>query len=507
MRTRTGCVTCRSRHLKCDETKPICNRCKRGKRECVQADPAANFRYVFTTAAGVKPLAASQKKTRPVRHSTLITDDRDTTAHSPGDNLETASSPGVLEQDVYPYIPHDEEQLDSASQPPLQAELSPEMSDNAILDPTLSAVTCEPMHIRSVADSTSYHGPSPQSNNSVSIAGTMTGTGVSELYARSREDAGLRCREEAALLKFFKEHWVPGLDSQDANHQFALEVHQRAPRTPVLLNAILAVASLHQSRLSGSSIVVAEQYHEECVKLILGMLNQADGPIDDILLATTVILRVYEQMNGSFNDEECHLLGASALASAPAATSGRLWKAAFWVYLRQDIYMAILGQRPIKTDLTICTTWANEEPTNDYEWSQAIMLIVADIIGFCFSTLWDDPAERWASLRERLDNWAFSRPASFEPYYYNERNMAAGRCFPDFWLFEQCHVTAIIYYHMGYALLLIYDPNHAMGINARRQQKVLELAILDMLEQAEIEDQWPTARISQVLKEEWDILG
>lgn len=140
----------------------------------------------------------------------LITDDRDTTAHSPGDNLETASSPGVSEQDVYPYIPHDEEQLDSASQPPLQAELSPEMSDNGIRDPTLSAVTCEPLHIRSVADSTSYHGPSPQSNNSVSIAGTMTVTGVSELYARSREDTGLRCREEAALLKFFNEHWVPG---------------------------------------------------------------------------------------------------------------------------------------------------------------------------------------------------------------------------------------------------------------------------------------------------------
>lgn len=34
-----------------------------------------------------------------------------------------------------------------------------------------------------------------------------------------------------------------------------------------------------------------------------------------------------------------------------------------------------------------------------------------------------------------------------------------------------------------------------------------QLAILDMLKQTEIEDQWPTARISQVLKEEWDIIG
>lgn len=34
---------------------------------------------------------------------------------------------------------------------------------------------------------------------------------------------------------------------------------------------------------------------------------------------------------------------------------------------------------------------------------------------------------------------------------------------------------------MGHALLLIYDPNHAMGINARRQQRVLEVCILEMI--------------------------
>lgn len=44
--------------------------------------------------------------------------------------------------------------------------------------------------------------------------------------------------------------------------------------------------------------MVAEQYHEACVNLIIGMLNHADAPIDELLLATTVILRVYEQMKG-----------------------------------------------------------------------------------------------------------------------------------------------------------------------------------------------------------------
>ncbi|KAJ4165776.1 hypothetical protein LMH87_007394 [Akanthomyces muscarius] len=33
-RGRTGCLTCRSRHIKCDEAKPSCRRCISGRREC-----------------------------------------------------------------------------------------------------------------------------------------------------------------------------------------------------------------------------------------------------------------------------------------------------------------------------------------------------------------------------------------------------------------------------------------------------------------------------------------
>ncbi|KAJ9377156.1 transcriptional regulator family: Fungal Specific TF [Paecilomyces variotii] len=38
-RTRSGCFTCRSRRVKCDETRPVCERCRKGKRECVYPPP------------------------------------------------------------------------------------------------------------------------------------------------------------------------------------------------------------------------------------------------------------------------------------------------------------------------------------------------------------------------------------------------------------------------------------------------------------------------------------
>ncbi|KAL8686391.1 MAG: hypothetical protein Q9218_007139 [Villophora microphyllina] len=38
MRSRTGCLTCRGRKLKCDEEKPVCGQCKKAKKECRPCD-------------------------------------------------------------------------------------------------------------------------------------------------------------------------------------------------------------------------------------------------------------------------------------------------------------------------------------------------------------------------------------------------------------------------------------------------------------------------------------
>ncbi|KAF9883049.1 hypothetical protein FE257_004303 [Aspergillus nanangensis] len=157
--------------------------------------------------------------------------------------------------------------------------------------------------------------------------------------------------DQAVLLRFFKEYWGLGLDSQHPDRHFTTEIPRRALHTPILLNAILAVSSLHQSRLwnLSTSSLAAEEYHRDCVMLMLEMLDRMKEPINELLLATAVILRVYEQMNSlAFkltiitpaelsSDIECHLLGASALASNTNSTCGKLWKAAFWIYLRQDI--------------------------------------------------------------------------------------------------------------------------------------------------------------------------
>ncbi|PVH79520.1 hypothetical protein DL98DRAFT_560777 [Cadophora sp. DSE1049] len=41
LRKTTGCITCRRRHVKCDENRPHCDRCRKGNQTCIYADPHA----------------------------------------------------------------------------------------------------------------------------------------------------------------------------------------------------------------------------------------------------------------------------------------------------------------------------------------------------------------------------------------------------------------------------------------------------------------------------------
>lgn len=43
LRTRSGCLTCRKRHLKCDETKPTCGPCLRKDKACVYSNSARSI--------------------------------------------------------------------------------------------------------------------------------------------------------------------------------------------------------------------------------------------------------------------------------------------------------------------------------------------------------------------------------------------------------------------------------------------------------------------------------
>ena len=126
--------------------------------------------------------------------------------------------------------------------------------------------------------------------------------------------ASLTCRE-AFLLQHFARKIAPWIDACDLTLQFEREVPKRAMYTPSILFAVLSLSSRHQAIMLDQSLDEASFYHGQCLHLVIEVLSTAENLYDENLLATVVLLRVYEELDHS-TDMHFHLRGTSRLLAA-----------------------------------------------------------------------------------------------------------------------------------------------------------------------------------------------
>lgn len=65
-RTRTGCLSCRRRKVKCDEQRPICNRCARGKLDCAWPEKTGIASPASSSSVSVSSKADSLRQSHPI---------------------------------------------------------------------------------------------------------------------------------------------------------------------------------------------------------------------------------------------------------------------------------------------------------------------------------------------------------------------------------------------------------------------------------------------------------
>lgn len=84
----------------------------------------------------------------------------------------------------------------------------------------------------------------------------------------------------------------------DADRHFTITVPHLARRSPILLKAVSALAARHLCCLGSWDSAVAEDYHKQCIGLLIPALGDPNAATDDTLLAALVMLRLYEHLNG-----------------------------------------------------------------------------------------------------------------------------------------------------------------------------------------------------------------
>ncbi|MCJ1399182.1 hypothetical protein MMC11_002384 [Xylographa trunciseda] len=359
--------------------------------------------------------------------------------------------------------------------------------------------------------------------------------------------------EEAKLMRYFVDHLALWFDLCDPLRHFALVVPQRAAICPPLLYAVFAVSARHLSRIGTYDPYAADRYYEKCLNHLTKMMDDEAASMDENLLAATVVLRWLEEIEVPLSgfDLQSHLVGTSALISAqesaPNPPSG-LRQAAFWVALRQEIYIAFTNQRIVRWNLDRSPLDFSFSATDDCTWANRIVLCCAVVLKFCFDTEGDHTVSRWTELRRYCDRWRSSLPDSFSPIYYSEPSVENGDILPQVWHIGDAHVTGIQHYILCMILLAVYNPSlprlgpgqrmalksmdeeirglvltlagmavsncqtppnmitACMGIyitGERFSEKRIQDAFLDILVRTEREFAWPTEAAQISLKDAW----
>lgn len=391
-RTRTGCLTCRRRRKKCDEGVPCCRNCSRASRHC-EYGKWIRFRNV-SAGTGIEapasgptsdpPMRVSLNRGGLIRHmaaesslqadsvalqnleSTKTEDCSDSSDHG-----DEAAQPSVISAPVEssPGTTNTPESINSSQfsksghelhihdamiqetnqdQPPsLPASCASVASDGALFssngfdDPFLIAGRPSDLsflwdfpqeflpahHIdRSPSDNATQHAPGPAQEDASEVLCDPSGD--------KSAATELTLQEETTLIQAYLQHVGQWMENSDPDRHFTLKCVHQLLGDSTCRASILAISARFKylTDSSYSSRSSLELYQKAVQKLI----NSSQARNDCGILASCVLLAVYEMMTSKYSDWLRHLQGCAALLKLNGwtASTGGLVTSCFWSFAK-----------------------------------------------------------------------------------------------------------------------------------------------------------------------------
>lgn len=502
LRTRTGCATCRKRHLKCDEDKPICGACSKSGHSCVYFEQPSKILTSPPGPPSLDPNTSQELSQSAVtsealqRRSEEGADNRSTWISSPIERRAGGSTMALTPQDAITNSP-----------------------DNAYVHTIVSG-------------NLSYHsGPSPNSTDeylvrSVSNNGAMIDVAISKWFGLLAGDAALegvgfsqnsdglpystnnvgavispnrpedspmggrhhfqdnssdeamwqspvvlrlRDHEKFIFQNFVQRvsHWI---DLFDPMKHFSTYVPHLAMRNVGLLQAILALSARHLSLVSSTPEDKspdrndALQYYNETLQYVQKAMQFDNYNTSLELLATCLIVSAYEMLDGSRRDWERHLKGVFWIQRSQVihGDSQGLKQAVWWTWLCQDIWAAFRERRKA------FTFWKPARKFNEltsHELAARSVYVMAQVVNFCSEEEiksgqrdLQSRIEDAESLDKILDEWQDTLTVEFTPLplSYNSSSTCA---FEPLWIHPPSFGVSVQVHYAARILLLLHRPS------------------------------------------------
>ena len=492
-RVRTGCLTCRGRHLKCDEGLPDCNNCRKSNRICQRgvrlnfidtwAEQPPNMVSLYGTrdwkvefedesrAIASEYQGGLQKYSRldPGLQSDIATDAALTFDYAqgapPAPNMTHQTLPSIqgIIPDTYP---------DPSQQPDMASMIDPQFKqepNNTYMHPPHSGSTVDSHHT--------------QSSNQSSLAPGSVGsynagqTGLIQNPDNERKEY-LDNQEETLFMQVFVEEVGLWMDSMDSQKHFSRLLPFHSLSEPMLLNAFLACGARHLTLVN--PVYTEEKalhYYDTATRYLLKNLQNPNR--DTVICATTaVILNVYEIMSERALQRMNHIAGARALIKECGwnARSQGIGSACFWLNVGLEVLSCLHFNWQVAWDPD---HWEvdmdfNRELQNGREeiWTHRMLYIVAKICNFRATIprfQEADPRdeqmrtqhryEEWTRLKGMADAWNDGIPRTMHPmaYLFPHQNTSKS-AFPEVWLVKRSTIVGRLFYHTAQLLLAQINP-------------------------------------------------
>ncbi|QSS53655.1 C6 zinc finger domain-containing protein [Histoplasma capsulatum var. duboisii H88] len=480
-RVRTGCLTCRERHLKCDETLPRCQNCQKSDRLCkrgvrlnfidthVAAPPYAapfahdwqvNFqdesRQIASEYRGGFERYPRVKKDTPPREPTADLPSYDFPDIMGGPSLSHQSIP-----DATPLLSHyPESQQPDISEPVFEHtprahhHTGPAFSDHALRNSPFNSPRCHLIPSGSIQHC-------------------------------------LESPEEVLLMQVFVEEIGLWMDSMDSIKHFSHILPYHALGEPMLLNAFMACGARHLFLVNPSySEDKALYYYNTSTRDLLSCLQ--DPNRDTVLCATTAVaLNVYEIMCENAMQRMNHIAGARALIKECQwdATSIGIGGACFWLNVAMELLSCLhfnwtMAWDPDTWDINMNMSPPENNITGNEElWTHRMVYICAKIANFrstiphfrnpdptAHDMRLNERIQEWNTYKEWCDEWARCVPRSMMPLGYVQPWQTRSKSsFPEVWLIQRTAIVGRLFYHTACCLLAGIHPTETENMTAMQQ--------------------------------------
>ncbi|WPH04411.1 Hypothetical protein R9X50_00730200 [Acrodontium crateriforme] len=485
-RVRTGCLTCRERHLKCDEAMPHCNNCKKSNRQCKRG---VRLNFIDTLVERPPTIVtlygrpgwkvefrdesreiASEYQGGMEKYKPLLQDRPSQLVPDPNMAYEFASAPPQAA--AQPALPSIQGTLpetfpDQSHHPDMGNPFEPKPSRNSSVFVTPAANSEE-----------AYNGSIRGSIAGQSSVSSFNGVSTDMVTPEDEKKDFLDNAEDTLFMQVFVEEVGLWMDSMDPQKHFSRLLPFHSLSEPMLLNAFLACGARHLALVNSAYTEdKALHYYDTATRYLLKNLQNPNR--DTVICATTaVILNVYEIMSERALQRMNHIAGARALIKECNwnARAQGIGAACFWLNVGLEVLSCLHFNWQVAwdpDDWGVDMDFSREIHNGREEvWTHRMLYVCAKVCNFRATiprfketdvreqqTRLEKRYAEWNRLKAMCDAWNDGIPRTMHPMAYIYPYQTSSKsAFPEVWLVKRSTIVARLFFHTAQLLMSQINP-------------------------------------------------